>query len=145
MKQVGLLTVSMLVLLLAGCVTIDQARTNYCESLGDFGQAVVAMRQIDENSTIDDVENAQKAVASAWNDLARAAGNYKDAQYDALEDAFKEFEDAIDDIPRDATLADAQVTVHESALNLVASYVDIATTTCEYPQAQQMVIQQPQQ
>jgi outer membrane murein-binding lipoprotein Lpp len=145
MKTVGLLTVSILVLLLAGCVTIDQARTNYCESLGSFAQAAAGMRQIDENSTIDDVEDARNEVARAWNDLANSAGNYKDAQYNALEDAYKDFENALDDIPGDATLADAQAIVHESALNLVASYVNIASTTCEYPQAQQMVIQQPQQ
>jgi outer membrane murein-binding lipoprotein Lpp len=144
-KAVFLSLTILLLLILSGCVTIDQARTNYCESLGNFAKAVVDMRQIDANSTIEEVEDARNAAARAWDDLTKSVGNLRNAQFDALEDAYKDFEDTVDDLPRDATLAEVKATVHQAALNLMASYVDISTTTCEYPQAQQMVIQQPQQ
>ena len=68
MKKVFLLSVIIgLALLVAACQpTVDEAKANFCEDLGEFGVAVAQFRQINETSTKDDLQNAQSEVAKTW-------------------------------------------------------------------------------
>jgi hypothetical protein len=139
MKKGILVIVSVLLLLaLAGCVSIDRAKANYCQDLGSFGRALVNMRQIDANSTVEELQDGQKDVADAWDDLSKSAGRLADAQYRELEQAHKDLQRTIDDVPDDASLAEAQVAVKLAVLETMARYVDIASTTCAYPDPQQI-------
>ena len=128
----------LLLLALAGCVSIDRAKANYCQDLGSFGRALVNMRQIDANSTVEELQDTQQDVAEAWDDLSKSAGRLADAQYRELEQAQKDLQRTIDDIKDDASLAEAQVTVKLATLEAMARYVDIASTTCAYPDQQQI-------
>ena len=139
MKKGVLVIVSVLLLLaLAGCISVDRAKTDYCQDLGSFGRAVANMRHIDANSTVEELQDAQQDVAEAWDDLSRSAGRLADAQYRELEQAQKDLEKTISDIPDEATLAEAQVALRLATLETMARYVDIASTTCAYPDAQQI-------
>lgn len=136
MKKLILIPIlTVLLLLLAACQpSIDQAKANYCESLGNFAEAIANVRQIDENSTVDELKQAQQAVGEAWSALANSAGNLADAQFNEMEQAYRELERTVNDIPDDATVAEALEAVRLASLNTLAQYADIASTTCVYGQ-----------
>ena len=77
MKKTILATVMMLlVVMLAACApSIDRAKADYCQALGEFAKAVVELRQIDQNSTVDELKDAQQAVSRAWDNLTGSAGD----------------------------------------------------------------------
>ena len=70
MKRIAIPTLSIVVLIaLSGCraaPTTQEATQQYCQALGAYAQSVVQLRQLDENSTIDDFKNAQIAVQQAY-------------------------------------------------------------------------------
>jgi tetratricopeptide (TPR) repeat protein len=137
-KGIMVTAASLLLLVLAGCVSIDRAQANYCQALGDYGRAVANLRHIDANSTTEELQDALQEVSRAWDDLAKSAGRLADAQYRELEQAQKDLERMIEDIPDDATLVEAQVSVRLATLETLARYVDIASTTCIYPDGRQI-------
>ena len=62
------------------------------------------------------------------------AADVAEAQVSALEDALQELRRDIDDIPNDATLAEAELMIKQDVLSTMAKTVQIFTTTCTYGQ-----------
>ncbi len=138
MKKIILTGILMFLLsILVACApSIDTAKANYCQDLGDFGKAVVNLRQIDDTSTVDELKAAEKEVAKTWDDLAKSVGNLNDSQFKELEQAFKELDKTVNSVPDDATLAEVQAGIRLATLETMAQYADIAATTCVYGQEQ---------
>ena len=128
-----LLLVAAVVMAACGGPSIDQAKADYCQKLGEFGQAVATLRQIDESSTVDELKSAQEEIGRAWDELSKASGTLRDTQFDEMEQAYKNLEKTIKDIPEgEATLGQVQQRVQAAVLATLAESVDIATTTCVY-------------
>lgn len=123
-----------LVLLSACGPTLDEARVRFCEELGAYGQAVVQLRQLDETSTVDDLNQAQVAVADSWKELQSAAANLQEAQIAELQQANDTLSNTVNSISGEATLGEAGATVRQATLETMAAYNDIMTTTCMYGQ-----------
>jgi len=137
MKKTLLVGILLLVVavLMGACAgpSIDQAKADYCQKLGKFGQAVATLRQIDENSTVDEVKSAQEEISKAWDELSKASGTLRDTQFDEMEQAYKNLEKTLKDIPQgEATLGEVQQGVQAAVLATLAESVDIAATTCVY-------------
>ena len=134
MRKLTLLGLVILLLpLLAACgTTVDSAKADFCDDLGAFGESLGGLRDIGIGSTKDDLQDALKDAESAWGDLEDSAGKLEDVQLDAVEDAFGDLKNAIQDIPDDATLADALTAVKDAALATLSQIVQITTTTCSY-------------
>ena len=76
MKNILYLSLAIVLLLsLAGCgqPSVDQAKANFCQDLGEFGTAVVNLRQIDPTSTKQELQDATNGVQKAWGDLKSSA------------------------------------------------------------------------
>ena len=113
--------------------SIDEAKADYCQKLGEFGQAVATLRQVDENSTVDELKSAQDQMGKAWDELSKASGALRDTQFDEMEQAYKNLDKTIKDIPEgEATLGEVQQQVRAAVLATLAESVDIAATTCVY-------------
>ena len=95
---------------------------------------MVSVREIDQNSTVGELKETERVASSAWDTLTQAAGTLRDAKFTELEQAFGNLEGIINDIPDDATLAEAQEKVRLAILETTAQYADIATTVCVYGQ-----------
>ena len=114
--------------------SVDEAKADYCAKLGEFGKAVVNLRQIDENSTVQDLQDAQKAAQDSLADLVDASAKLQAAKIDGVQDAFGELQNTISDIPDDATLAEAPGLVKQAALDTLAQILEATSTECTYPQ-----------
>jgi hypothetical protein len=139
MKKVILLIV--VVLLVAPLVTscsllqpsVDEARADFCADLGEFGTAVVNMRQIDAGSTVEELEAADKAVQDAWGSLKSSAKTLKGVKIDGVQQSFDGLEQTVGAISDEATLEEAVLSVKEAALATVAQVLEISQATCTYP------------
>jgi hypothetical protein len=108
MKNILYLSLTIVLLLsLAGCgqPSVDQAKANFCQDLGEFGTAVVNLRQIDSSSTKQELQDAANAAQKAWGDLKSSAGTLQNVQVDGVESAINDLQKSVDDIPDDATAA----------------------------------------
>ena len=138
MKKIILLSaIFVLSLLLAACQpSVDQAKADFCETLGEFAQAELQFRQLDGTSTKDDLNKAASDLQKAWEDVKGSASNVAEAQLSGVEDALQTLQKDIGDIPDDATLAESEVTIKQDILNTAAETVQIMNTTCTYGQDQ---------
>lgn len=137
MKNILYLSLTVVLLLsIAGCgqPSVDQAKANFCQDLGEFGTAVVNLRQINPTSTKQELQDATNAVQNAWGDLKNSAGTLQNVQVDGVEAAVNDLQKSVDDIPDDATLAEGLVAVQKAALATAAEVVKTTNTVCSYPQ-----------
>ena len=139
MKNILYLSLAVVLLLsLAGCgqPSVDQAKANFCQDLGEFGTAVVNLRQIDASSTKQELQDAVSDAQKAWDDLKNSAGTLQNVQVDGVEAAVNDLQKSVDDIPDDATLEQGLVAVQQAALATAAEVVKTTNTVCSYPQEQ---------
>jgi len=139
MKNILFLSLTVVLLLsLAGCgqPSVDQAKADFCQDLGEFGTAVASLRQLDGSSTKQDLQDATNAVDKAWGDLKSSAGTLQNVQVDGVESAVNDLQKSVNDIPDDATLDQGLVGVRGATVNTLAETLQIATTTCTYPPQQ---------
>jgi hypothetical protein len=123
MKNILFLSLTAVLLLsLAGCgqPSVDQAKANFCQDLGEFGTAVAGLRQLDGASTKQDLQDATNSVQKAWGDLQKSAGTLKDVQVDGVQDAVNDMQQSVNDIPDDATLEAGLADVRGAVVNTLA-------------------------
>ena len=132
MKQVLLLGVAVLLLLpLASCRTsVDSAKEDFCTDLDAFRQSLAGLREIGVGSTKEDLQDTVKDTQTAWSDLKDSASKLEGVQLDAVEDAFGDLQDSIQDIPDDASLAEKLAQVREAVAATLGEIEQIATTEC---------------
>ena len=139
MKNILFLSLTVVLLLsLAGCgqPSVDQAKADFCQDLGEFGTAAASLRQLDGSSTKQDLQDATNAVDKAWGELKSSAGTLQNVQVDGVESAVNDLQKSVNDIPDDATLDQGLAGVRGAAVNTLAETLQIATTTCTYPPQQ---------
>ena len=116
--------------------TVSEARVDFCGNLKDYGEAVVKLRAIGQNSTVDDLKNAQVAVQESWEDLQKSSTALKEAKLDALETSYRDLESTIQNIPNGMTVAEAQTEIYLAALNTLANTLDADQVTCRFTLAE---------
>jgi hypothetical protein len=112
--------------------SVSEASADVCADLGEYGRALASLRTINENSTVAELQDAWTAVADSNETLQDSMSTLQEAQRAELEATFNDLQDAVDAIPDDATLAQAQVGVRLAALDTLASVVEVTTTTCQF-------------
>jgi hypothetical protein len=132
MRKLTLLGLVILLLpLLAGCgTTVDSAKADFCDDLGAFGQSLAGLRDLHAGSTKEDLQDAIGAAEQTWEDVKDSGSKLENVQLDAVEDAFDDLKNAIQDIPDDATLAEALADVKGAAVTMLSEILQITTTTC---------------
>jgi hypothetical protein len=83
------------------------AESELCTSLEDFDAAVSDAQGLDANSTVDEAEQAQEDVTSAWEQVQDAAGDVAAAALNALETAQQALQDALDNVSGSDTIGAA--------------------------------------
>jgi hypothetical protein len=113
-------------------LTVSEARVDFCGDLKDYGEAVVGLRSIDQNSTIDELQNAQVAVQESWEQLQKSSTSLNEAKLDALETSYHDLESTIQNIPDQTTLAEAKTEIYLAALNTLANTLAADQVTCRF-------------
>jgi hypothetical protein len=100
--------------------------------LAAYGRAVVELRAIDENSDVDDLKEAQKAIQKSWEDLRQSSQQLRQARLEVVEDSFNELEKTINGISSRDTLVEAKANVYRAALEGAAQTLDAQRLVCSY-------------
>jgi hypothetical protein len=118
--------------LVACAPPIDKAKARFCQDLGAYGEAVIALRQVDEKTTVDELQSVVNAAVDAYGRLFRSAEDLRLSQIDALQEANRNLVKAAEGVSGQSTLGEAEETVQRAMADTMAAYVDIANDVCTY-------------
>lgn len=110
--------------------SVSEATADFCADMSAYTDALLNLRTIDENSTVDELQAAGAAVQDSLDALEASAATLTDARVEELEASREALQTTIQSIPNDATLAEAQAQLRLATLNALADAVKISTTTC---------------
>lgn len=122
---IPVLSMSVLIAL-AGCraaPTSAEATQQYCQALGAYAQAVVQLRQIDENATIDDFKNAQIALQQSYAAVVEASSQVLDARRSEIRTATDNLSNAVRDISSSMTVNEARASVQDELAAVEAAII----------------------
>jgi hypothetical protein len=122
--------VAVAALVLAGCTQEQSqasAEADLCASLATFGGSLQAFQDLDPASaSIEDVEAARDDIQEAWDGVAAAAADVSEADEAALETAWSDLADDIDNIPQDEPIADVLTGLQSTADDVRGVYQEMA-------------------
>jgi hypothetical protein len=119
---IAVLLVASVVMAACQPVSVEQATTDYCQSLQAFHASVLAVQGLDENSTIDEVEAAFALVEDSYRDVQQAGSILTEAELDALDQAYEDLSNVSREIEGSMTLGEAKGTVDESVAAVDAAW-----------------------
>lgn len=127
MRSIIAIVLVVLTFALAGCqpVSVEQATADYCQSLEAFHASLLAVRGLDENSTVDEVQSAFDMMQVAFYELQQTAAGLTEAELEAVEQAYQDLSNVSREIEGTMTLAEAQATVEESAAAVDAAWEQV--------------------
>lgn len=140
MKKIMLIVIAVLLVtpLVTSCSlfapSVDEAKADFCADLGELGEAVVNVRQINEGSTVQELQDANKAVQDAWDNLKSSAQTMKSVKINGIQQSVGTLGKTVGDISDDATLTEAQLSIKQDILATVEEVLETMQTTCTYPQ-----------
>ena len=132
-KVIAVLLAAGAIILLIGLgrpPSVSEATSDFCADMSDYTQSLLNLRTIDENSTVEDLQNAWTAVGESRQAVQESGAALSEARTAEMEATYDELQTTVSSIPNDATLAEAQAQLRLGTLNAAASAVDTMTTTC---------------
>jgi hypothetical protein len=103
--------------LLVGCAENppppDRAEAQLCQNFDRFGNALDNLGTIDPQTTVGELDSTFDRIGSSFGDLQNASADVSATQTEQLEQAYRELETAIDNVPPDATLAEASARIED--------------------------------
>ena len=115
---------------LAGCTQEQSqasAEADLCASLDAFGAALQDFEDLDPaTASIDDVQAAREEIDAAWDDVSAAAADVTEADEAALDEAWGELADSLENIPQDEVIADVLADLQATAGDVRGVYQEMA-------------------
>ena len=119
------------ILVVTGCSqSLEEAQVDLCQALAAYGEAVRELQNVNANTTVEELQSARDSVSEAREAVADAAADLRDARIRSAESAWENTQEAINDIPGDATLGEAAATVRGQAVILVTEIERISNISC---------------
>jgi hypothetical protein len=103
-------------LLLVACddePTQAEAEQQFCDDVGAYLAALGELRDVDENTTIDEFDQIRENVLTAHDNMLASAQQLRYTRVDDLEEAESNLRSAIEDIDDDATLQEARSSIED--------------------------------
>jgi hypothetical protein len=97
---------------------VGGAETEFCTDLANLETAVAQLDSISASSTVDSAEQARDDVEDALNEVRSSARNLAEVRVDQLEDAYEDFDSAVDQVSGDQTLGEAASTLRGDAAQI---------------------------
>jgi hypothetical protein len=122
-------------LLLAACggPSTQAATQQFCQDLAQVGTSLATLNNIGPDSTVGEVKEARKEVDQAFEQAAASGAQLRDVKLDTVKTAWDALGQTIDDMPDDATLAEAGDAIKQSAAGVQAAYDQLNTVVCITP------------
>jgi hypothetical protein len=107
------------------------AKADFCEHLKSYGEAVAALRSINQDSTLEELEDARLAVQGSWEDLRGTSFVLNQTRLEALQASHSDLENTIQNIFQARDLEGAQTEdIYLAALNALAKTLAADQVTC---------------
>jgi hypothetical protein len=132
-SKITILIILLSILTVTGCVSqsLEEAQVDFCQALAAYGEAVDELQNVNASTTVDEMESARDNVAHTLENVISAGGNLREARLRAAENAWKDTQEAINDISGDATLGEAAATIRGQAVILATEIDRITSVTCD--------------
>ncbi len=85
----------------------EEAEASLCDSLSGFQSSVSDLRDLDDDSSKEELEAARDDVGEALDQVISDASDLAGVRLDGLQSAFGDLRTAIDDLPDDTSISDA--------------------------------------
>jgi len=93
-----------------------------CADLNTLQSADAAFDNISADSTVDELDDAKVAYSDALDDVVSSAQDVADVRTQPIEDAYDDLDQAISDIPGDATLLEGLASIEPQLAAVDAAY-----------------------
>jgi uncharacterized protein YdeI (YjbR/CyaY-like superfamily) len=126
------LAIMFLVFLISSCIpqSAEEAQVDFCQALVAYGDSLQSLTSVSASTTVDEIEENREAVAGARQDVQDAAGDLREAKLREAEKAWDDLQDAINDIPGNATMGEAAAAIRGGAFLLSTELEQIRNISC---------------
>ena len=134
MKNILFLSLAVVMLLSLGACgqSVDKAKQDFCQDVGDVGQAAVELRTINATSSKDDLQDAVNGLEKAVGDLANSAKDLAEADVNGVQDALGDLKNTLSDLPDGDLSAEQLVDAKGAVIETMAEIQQISITVCSY-------------
>jgi hypothetical protein len=117
-KTVHLTLIVFPLLLAVSCSneTTQEKTARLCTNLATLGSSVANLKSINPNSTMGEFRTAEREVKTAFGEVQTSARDVQEARLDDLQTANNNLDEAIQDIPSNATLQEAVISISDEVL-----------------------------
>jgi hypothetical protein len=133
MKSRILISILLLAMfVVTGCTSksLEEAQVDFCQALVAYGEAVGELQNVNDGTTVEELQSARDDAADARDAVGDAAVGLREARIRSAENAWENTQAAINDISGDATLGEAAATVRGQAAILLAEIERIGNISC---------------
>jgi len=107
---------------------VTTAQTQLCTDLAAYEAAVVHLDSLTGDSTIEQVQEAQKAVDDAWATVKQSASQVPAVKIDNLDQATQNLSKAVNDIKSSMTFAEAKESIADELQAVQAAHQELSTS-----------------
>lgn len=134
MKNILILSLTVVLLLSLGACgqSVDRARQDFCQDLGDVAQAAMELRLINATSSKDDLEDAVSSLERAMDNLKNSAQDLAEAKVDGVQDAVSDLQRTISELPEGEPSAEELVEAKGAVIETLAEVQQISISVCSY-------------
>lgn len=121
-------------LLLVGCTeSVEEASGDFCSNLDTLEAELASLESlVAGDATLDDIDAQREVVRDAYDAAASSAGDLDEAVSGEADAAYDSYQNALREIPGDATLSEAAPAYASAAQAYLASLATIAVDAgCE--------------
>jgi len=98
--------------------TQAEANERFCDSVGDLSAALRNLRDLDSDTTVEEYQDERDQVTESYEAMIEAAASVVGLRLEDLEESRDDLQDALDDVPEDATLGEALEAVDDEVDNV---------------------------
>jgi len=103
----------------------QNATIQLCNDLAELEAALQDVAEIDERSTVDELEAAQEDVQAAFQDVRSSAQDVAQARVDDLSDAYAGLQDAITGVEGEETIGEAQASIEAAGEDMSTAVTEL--------------------
>jgi len=106
--------------------SVGGAESQFCSDLAALNTAMRALASLGPSSTVDDARDARDDVEVAMEDVRDSAKQLAEAKANELENAYDEFDSAVDDLEGEQTLGQAASSLLGEAAGIASAERDLS-------------------
>lgn len=134
MNRVAVVSLIVIVLLLSvGCTApgIEEAQVDFCQALDNYRDSVAQLQDINEQTTIDELNGIRDSVVESRENLLHSATALREARLRYTESAWEALQKEFADIPGEATLGETAPSIRGKVAVLLTEIDRMNNVSCE--------------